>query len=181
MNEKEFIKSNEEHTEKIDQQSKKDTFKNSLFKSFVVIALSLLLVIGITIITQNYDLNNIDGKNDNVIDNYVFGGDTVYIGDKTQKSKQIGLSMKSIIHVNKNEVAQFVIKNTGSIDIRPVIKFNDEIIYKAPILNPGQAVEANVDFGDLDTGEYLFETIANINHNSINSTGILLNCKLIVN
>lgn len=171
--------SNNENIEATEQRNDK---KSSNWSIKIIIIIIIAFLLGGIVYALGVRLNNkkIDGENDKIVENYVFKGDAIYIGDKPSQSKQIGLSMKSIITVNKNEVAKFVMKNTGDVNIRPSIRFKGDLIYKAPLLKPGQAVEANVNFGQLDPGEYKFEALANINHNNVNSTGVVLNCKLVV-
>ena len=92
------------------------------------------------------------------------------------KAPNIGMAIKSAIQGDTSGHSKMAIKNSGDIDIAPQVMFNGKAIYQAPTLKPGEAVEADLNFGTLSVGEHEFNVLAMYQGGS----GLSLKSKVVV-
>lgn len=155
--------------------------KNNKKSKIILLVLLILLLIPIIAIAPKINLKEMwDKKNETIHNDYVFNtGNKVEIrDDNLSTGKEVGLSVKVIHYLGKDGDLELTIKNTGTLNTKPRIIFEDKVIYTGPSLKPNQAVTTNVKFGKLEEGEYKFNVIGNQNEEDINSTGVMLECIL---
>lgn len=115
----------------------------------------------------------VDVSDDDVIKDYTFDKDGNPVA---VKPPNIGMAIKSAILGDVNGKAKMMIKNSGDINIEPKIVFKDKVIYQSPLLKPGEAVNAKLDFGELTVGEHEFNVLAMYKGGS----GLSLKSKVVV-
>lgn len=145
----------------------------------IIIALLLTIIAGGAYVYQNFikndDKNSEDTTNTGgqVIKDYEFDKDGKPI---PVKAPNIGMAIKSAILGDVNGKAEMVIKNSGDIPIEPKVIYQDKTIYQSPLLQPGEAVKAELNFGKLEVGEHEFNVLAMYQGGS----GLSLKSKVVV-
>lgn len=117
--------------------------------------------------------DDIGASDDQVVKDYTFDKDGNPIA---VKPPNIGMAIKSAVLGDVDGKATMMIKNSGDINIEPKIVFKDKVIYQSPLLKPGEAVEAKLEFGPLAVGEHEFNVLAMYQGGS----GLSLKSKVVV-
>ncbi|PLS19380.1 hypothetical protein CVD28_02900 [Bacillus sp. M6-12] len=179
MNEQQVL--NQESQQPLPPNPNKEKKKGSKVLIAIIIFLLFTLLAGGAYVYKTYIAD--DGKAQTEEKQKSDGGEIVrdYEFDESGKpvpvkAPNIGMAIKSAILGNVNGKAEMAIKNSGDIPIEPKVIYNGKTIYQSPTLKPGEAVKANLEFGELAVGEYDFTVLAMYQGGS----GLSLKSKVVV-
>jgi len=165
----EFNQENEQNNENIGSRVAKSKENKKKKKKLIIFIVIFILLSGVLFVGGEYLLkhNNKPQSNTNPTPTTNDGGEIIKdykFDDKGNavpvKAPNIGMAIKSAIQGDTSGHAKMAIKNSGDIDIAPQVMFNGKAIYQAPTLKPGEAVEADLKFGELSVGEHEFNVLA---------------------